>query len=133
MSATLSALIASALLSLALAALTIVIHLRAYGGKVIRGNRDDYPPLGGMAGRVVRAHANLNEALLPFAIICGAALTTGVADRTTAWAAAVFFVARLAHAGFYLAGASPWRSVAFYAGLGATLVIACQLLLGSLL
>jgi uncharacterized MAPEG superfamily protein len=66
-------LVLSGLLSLVIAALTIAIHFRAYGGKAIRGNRDDFPPLRGVSMRVVRAHANLNEALLPFAIVVIAA------------------------------------------------------------
>jgi hypothetical protein len=32
--------------------LTIAIHFRAYGGKIIRGNRDNFPPLAGVAMRV---------------------------------------------------------------------------------
>ena len=127
MSVELAMLVATALLSLAVAALTIAIHFARYGGKTIRGNRDEYPTHRGIAGRVVRAHASLNEALLPFAILVFAATATHAATRLTAFACEAFFVARLAHLVFYLAGAAPWRSIAFYAGLAATLLLASQL------
>jgi uncharacterized MAPEG superfamily protein len=99
---------------------------------MIRSNRDDFPPLEGLALRVVRAHANLNEALLPFAIVVLAAALTGVSNPWTVYGAIVFFGARLAHAGFYRVGATPWRSLAYYAGLAATVVVAAQLRLGDL-
>ncbi len=122
-----AALVGSGLLSLALAVLTIVIHFARYGGPMIRGNRDDFPPLDGLAARVVRAHANLNEALLPFAVLVFAAAATHVASGWTAYAAIGFLAARVAHAGLYLLGMTPWRSVAFYCGLVATLAFAAQL------
>lgn len=123
-------LVLSGLLSLLVAALTIAIHFRAYGGKMIRGNRDDFPPLQGVAMRVVRAHANLNEALAPFAIVVIAAALVHVSNPLTVVAAIAFFAARVAHALFYLIGATPWRSLAYYGGLIATLILAAQLPLG---
>ena len=123
-------LVLTGLLSLVVAFLTIAIHFRAYGGKIIRGNRDDFPPLKGVPMRVVRAHANLNEALLPFAIIALAAALLHVSNPLTIYAAIAFFAARMAHALLYLLGATPWRSIAYYCGLIATLVFATQLPLG---
>jgi uncharacterized MAPEG superfamily protein len=128
MNAQLAALVFCALLSLLLAVLTIGIHFARYGGKMIRGNRDDFPPLDGLAARVVRAHRSLNEALLPYAVIAIAVLHTHPGTRTGLYAAVAFSLARLAHAGLYLAGATPWRSLSYYAGLIATLVLASQLL-----
>ncbi len=120
-------LVLTGLLSLVVAFLTIAIHFRAYGGKMIRGNRDDFPPLKGVAMRVVRAHANLIEALLPFAIVVIVAALLHVSTPFTVYAAIAFFAARVAHAVFYLAGATPWRSIAYYCGLIATIVFATQL------
>jgi uncharacterized MAPEG superfamily protein len=94
---------------------------------MIRGNRSDFPPLQGVAMRVVRAHANLNEALLPFAIVVIAAALLRVSTPLTVYAAIAFFTARLAHALLYLIGATPWRSISYYCGLIATLVFAAQL------
>ncbi len=120
-------LVLTGLLSLAVAGLTIAIHFSRYGGKMIRGNRDDFPSLDGVAMRVVRAHANRNEALLPFAIIVIAAALLHVSNALTVYAAIAFFAARTAHAALYLAGATPWRSISYYCGLIATIVFAAQL------
>jgi uncharacterized MAPEG superfamily protein len=123
-------LVLTGLLSLVVAFLTIAIHFRTYGGKMIRSNRDDFPPLEGVAMRVVRAHANLNQALLPFAIIVIAAALLHVSNPVTVYAAIAFFAARVAHALLYLIGATPWRSISFYCGLIATIVFATQLPFG---
>jgi uncharacterized MAPEG superfamily protein len=120
-------LVACCLLSLVLAVLTIAIHFARFGGKMIRGNRDNFPPPTGVAARILRAHANLNEALLPFAILVFAAATIHAADNVMAAAATAFFAARLCHAALYLAGATPWRSISYYAGLTATVIFATQL------
>ena len=127
MTVELTMLVSSALLSLALALSTIAIHLRCFGGATIRGSREAYPALDGAAGRVVRAHSNLNEALLPFAIVMVAAALLHVSTSTTASAAALFFGARIAHASLYVAGVPVLRSVAYYVGLSATMVIAGRL------
>jgi len=123
-------LVLTGLLSLVVAFLTIAIHFRTYGGKMIRSNRDDFPPLEGVAMRVVRAHASLNEALLPFAIIVIAAALLHVSNPVTVYAAIAFFAARVAHALLYLIGATPWRSMSYYCGLIATIVFATQLPFG---
>jgi uncharacterized MAPEG superfamily protein len=120
-------LVLTGLLSLVVAFLTIAIHFRAYGGKMIRSNRDKFPPLEGVAMRVVRAHANLNEALLPFAIVVIAATALHVSNQVTVYAAIAFFAARVAHAVLYLVGATPWRSISYDCGLIATIVFATQL------
>jgi uncharacterized MAPEG superfamily protein len=80
-----------------------------------------------LAACVVRADSNLNEALLPFAILVFAATTTRAGNHLMAYASVAFFFARLAHAGLYLAGATPWRSISYYIGLLATLVFASQM------
>jgi uncharacterized MAPEG superfamily protein len=131
MSAEILMLVLSGLLSLLVAVSTIAIHFVRYGGKMIRSNRDDFPPLDGLAMRVVRAHANLNEALLPFAIIVLAASALHVSNQWTVHAAEAFFASRLAHASSYLVGATPWRSIFYYCGLIATLVLATQLPFGA--
>ncbi len=123
-------LVLTGLLSLAIAVLTIGIHFRAYGGKMIRSNRDDFPPLEGLAMRVVRAHANLNEALPPFAIVVIAAAVLHISNPMTVYAAITFFAARAAHALLYLVGATPWRSISYYCGLIATIAFTTQLPFG---
>ena len=117
----------SGLLSLALALVVIGVHFRHFGGKMIRSNRDSYPPLTGIAGRAVRAHVNLTEALLPFAIAVTCVALAHISNTATVTAAEVFFVARVAHAGLYIGGIPEIRSIAFYAGLIATIVIFANL------
>ncbi len=94
---------------------------------MIRENRDDFPPLDGLAARVVRAHQSLNEALLPFSVIVLAVVVAHASSGITSSAAVAFGCARFGHAAFYLTGATPWRSLAFYAGLVATFTLASQL------
>jgi uncharacterized MAPEG superfamily protein len=115
------------LLSLVLALLTVIVHGAAFGGPAIRGSRENYPVLSGLSGRVVRAHASLNEALLPFGTIVIAASLCHSSNVRTACAAEVFLAARIAHASFYLGGVRILRSISFYVALAATLVIAAQL------
>jgi uncharacterized MAPEG superfamily protein len=127
MNAELTVLVAAGALSLLLALATIAVHLRAFGGAAIRSSREDYPVLSGLAGRVVRAHANLNEALLPFAIVVLAAAVLHFSTPWTAGAAVLFLAARIAHASLYVAGIPMLRSLAYYVGIGATVLLAAQL------
>ncbi len=127
MSTELAMLVWSGLLSLLLALATIAIHFVRFGGTTIRGNREHYPALEGAAGRIVRAHANMNEALLPFAIVVIAGQLLHFSNGYTVLAAEIFLAARLAHAGLYAAGIPEVRSVAFYVAFLATIVFAAQL------
>jgi uncharacterized MAPEG superfamily protein len=81
----------------------------------------------GLSGRIVRAHASLNEALLPFAVVVIADLLCHISNLRTACAADVFLAARTAYASFYVGGVRILRSISFYLELGATIVIAAQL------
>jgi uncharacterized MAPEG superfamily protein len=73
----------------------------------LAGNRDNMPPLAGWAGRAERAHYNMLESLPLFAILVLIALMTSKTNSTTLLGAQLFFWARLAYAGVYLAGI-PW-------------------------
>jgi len=130
MSTELAMLTLSGLLSLTLALLTIAIHGAAFGGPAIRSNRENFPVLSGVSGRVVRAHTSLNEALVPFAIIVISASLCHVTNSLSAGAAEVFLGARIAHASFYIGGVRILRSISFYVALAATIVIAVQLPFG---
>jgi uncharacterized MAPEG superfamily protein len=78
------------------------------------GNRQDLPDLGGWAGRAHRAHRNLLENLLPFAILVLAAHALGKSNAMTVLGAKLFFWARVAYAAVYIAGI-PWLRTAVYA------------------
>jgi uncharacterized MAPEG superfamily protein len=118
---------ASALLTLATAVLQTFVHIHAFGGSVIRGNRDDYPKAIGLAARIGRAHANALESLGPFAAVVLSANATGSSNAWTSAAAALFLAARFVHAVTYVAGLTVVRSAAFYAGVVAVVIVALQL------
>ncbi len=65
------------------------------------------------AKRMHRAHMNLLEVLLPFAILVLMLKTLGKTDARTANAAMVFFFARVVHAAVYPTGIPFVRSLAF--------------------
>lgn len=89
--------------------------------------RDPTPPeLPAWVKRCDRAHLNAVESLIPFAAVVLVAQVAGLANETTAFWAAIFFWARVAHAAVYWAGIPFARTVAFAAGLIATLMIFFQ-------
>ena len=118
---------ATALLPVLIALTQIFVHIRAFGGTTIRGNREGYPVASGMAARLPRAHANALESLTPFAVIILAVHALGISNQFTVAAALLFFGSRVIHAVTYLAGITVVRSAAFYAGTIAILMSASQL------
>jgi uncharacterized MAPEG superfamily protein len=78
--------------------------------------------------RMKAAHANAIENLAVFATLVLVAEIAGVANGTTALAAAIYFWARLVHVVAYTAGI-PWvRTLAFAGGFVAQVMVALQLL-----
>jgi uncharacterized MAPEG superfamily protein len=97
------------------------------GLPILAGNREDLPPITGWAGRARRAHANMLENLVLFAIVVLIAHVAGKANATTALGAALFFWARLAYALIYVAGV-PWlRTAAWAVSVAGILLIFSQL------
>ncbi len=80
--------------------------------------------------RSYRAHQNLLEQLMPFAVIVLIGHAAGVSNAITIWCTIVFFWLRVAHAiGMITAWARlPWRPLIFTAGWVVTLVYAWQVL-----
>src|SRR5713226_934838 len=66
------------------------------------GNREGMPENPGWAGRAQRAHRNMLENLVLFAILVLAAQIAGKLNATTALGAQLFFWARLVYAGVYI-------------------------------
>ena len=77
------------------------------GLPALAGNREGLPPCTGWAGRAYRAHHNMLESLVLFAALVLVAVVTDKTNATTLLGAQLFFWARLAYAGVYLAGI-PW-------------------------
>jgi uncharacterized MAPEG superfamily protein len=105
---------------LAAAVLTFVLLLLAVGGATLQvglptlaGNREPTPQVTGWAGRAQRAHYNMLESLVLFAILVLTARAAGVSNATTLLGAQLFFWGRVAHAVCYLAGIAWLRTAAW--------------------
>ena len=93
------------------------------------GNRHTPLPAGpAWAERGRRAHQNMVENLAPFAIVVLIANAIDVHNSWTVLGAQLFFWGRIAHAVTYVAGLTPWRTLAFAVGQVGTLLIFLQLL-----
>jgi uncharacterized MAPEG superfamily protein len=98
------------------------------GLPTLAGNRENMAPMPGWAGRAERAHFNMLENLLLFAILVLAAQFAGKLNTTTALGAQLFFWARVAYAVIYVAG-WPWiRTAAWAVSVVGLLMIFFQLM-----
>lgn len=128
MSIELQMLVWSAVLALVLTVIAVLAAQAQVGLPTLAGNRDAMPPLSGWAMRAQRAHLNMLESLVVFAIFVLVAELTDATNAQTALGAAIFFWARVAHAIIYLAGI-PWlRTAAWAVSVGGMLLILIQLL-----
>jgi len=118
------------------AVLTFVLVLIAVSGATLQvgvpklaGNREDFPELTDWAGRAQRAHRNMLENLILFAILVLVAQAVGVRNGMTLLGAQLFFWGRVAHAVVYIAGI-PWvRTAAWLVSVIGLILIAWQLLM----
>jgi len=98
------------------------------GLPTLAGNRQGLPDIIGWGGRARRAHLNMIENLVLFAVLVLIAAVAGKANATTALGAAIFFWARLAYAVIYLIGV-PWlRTLAWFVSVIGMAMIAWVLL-----
>jgi uncharacterized MAPEG superfamily protein len=117
------------------AALTFVLVLIAVAGATaevglpkLAGNRDGLRDMTGWAGRAARAHRNMLESLVLFAVLVLVAHTAGVRNEMTLLGAQLFFWGRVAHAIIYIAGI-PWlRTAAWGVSVAGLILIFVQLL-----
>jgi uncharacterized MAPEG superfamily protein len=115
-------------------ALTVVQMLIAVSGATLQvglprlaGNREGLAPFTGWAGRAQRAHRNMLESLVLFAALVLVAAVSQKTNATTLLGAQLFFWARLAYAGVYLAGV-PWlRTLIWLASMIGLVLIFLQL------
>jgi uncharacterized MAPEG superfamily protein len=116
------------------AALALVQMLIAVAGAqgqlglpLLAGNREELPALTGWAGRAQRAHLNMLESLVVFAIVVLVADVAARANATTALGAAIFFWGRLAYALIYVVGV-PWlRTAAWAVSIAGIVLVFSQL------
>ena len=99
------------------------------GLPTLAANRDDVPAqFDGWVGRAVRAHRNMLENLVLFAILVLVAQAAGKANDMTALGAQIFFYGRLAYAVIYVAGI-PWvRTLSWAVSVIGLVLIALELL-----
>jgi len=115
-------------------ALTVVLVLIATLGAMqqvglpkLAGNREHMPEITGWAGRAERAHGNMLESLVLFAILVLTARALNVSNSLTVLGAQLFFWGRVAHAALYIAGI-PWaRTAAWVVSVLGLLLIFLQL------
>ena len=116
-------------------ALTFILVVIAVSGATLEvglpklaGNREGLPEMTGWAGRAARAHRNMLESLVLFAVLVLVAHIVGVRNGTTLLGAQLFFWGRVAHAAIYIAGI-PWlRTAAWGISVVGLLMIFVQLI-----
>jgi uncharacterized MAPEG superfamily protein len=102
------------------------VYSKQIGFKAIAGNREAVAKPQGIAGRAQRAHYNLIENLVPYAVVILVAHVQQVSNFYTVSAALVFLAARLTHALSYIMGIAGVRTLAWNAGVIATILIGVQ-------
>jgi len=118
--------------SVALAFVQVLVAVQGammqLGLPVLAANREALPELKGWAGRAQRAQRNMVENLLLFVPLV---LVAVVADKTNAMTllgAQIFFWARLAYAGVYVAGITWLRTGVWFVSVIGLILIFAQLL-----
>ena len=127
MTVELTLLVWSAVLTVLLAVVGATGAMLQVGLPMLAGNRENVPEITGWAGRAMRAHRNMLENLILFAILVLVAKAIGVSNGMTVLGAEVFVAGRVAHAVLYIIGV-PWlRTAAFAASLVGLAMILLQL------
>ncbi|HJO35625.1 MAG TPA: MAPEG family protein [Gammaproteobacteria bacterium] len=103
------------------------IQVRGLFGAMSNPRADDLPE-SEWAQRAMRAHGNAVENLVVFTALIVAVEASGANSGLTAFAAALFFWARLAHYLIYTAGIPIARTLAFGIGLLAEILLVLGLL-----
>ena len=103
----------SAALTLGLAVIAVSGATLDVGLPRLAGNREGMSELSGWAGRAARAHRNMLENLVLFAILVLVAHAVNVSNAMTLLGAQLFFWSRVAHAIIYIAGI-PWLRTAVW-------------------
>jgi uncharacterized MAPEG superfamily protein len=104
----------SAALALAQMLVALLAAIAQVGFLPLIGNRENLPALEGVAGRAQRAHRNMMESLVIFAVLVLVARFAGKSNAATALGAQLFFWARLAYAPVYIIGI-PWLRTGLWA------------------
>jgi uncharacterized MAPEG superfamily protein len=117
----------SAALTLVLAVIAVLGALLEVGLPRLAGNRENMPEMPDWAGRAARAHRNMLENLVLFAILVLTARAASVSNSMTVLGAQLFFWGRVAHAAIYIAGIAWIRTAAWAVSVLGLLLIFLQL------
>lgn len=98
-----------------------------HGLKTLAGNRENIGSTSGWAGRAQRAHRNMLENLILFAILVIVAHIAGISNELTVLGAQLFFWGRLAYSLIYVVGIAWLRTVAFLVSILGLILIFLQL------
>jgi uncharacterized MAPEG superfamily protein len=91
------------------------------------GNRENLPEIKGWAGRARRAHVNMLENLVLFAVLVLVAVVTDKTNDATLLGAQMFFYARIVYLLIYLVGI-PWvRTLVWTVSVAGLIVMFRQL------
>jgi uncharacterized MAPEG superfamily protein len=91
------------------------------------GNREDMPRLVGWVGRAERAHLNILQNLVLFAVLVLVAVLTNRTNGMTLLGAQLFFWGRIAYALIYLAGIQWLRTLSWLVSVIGLVLIFLQL------
>ena len=127
MSMELTLLVWSAGLTLAQAMLAAVGGNLQRGVPTMAGNREDQPRFTGWVGRAYRAHRNMLENVVLFAILVLAAQAAGRTNDQTRLGAELFFWARVAYVPCYVIGLPGVRSLVWGVSAAGLAMIFLQL------
>ena len=127
MTVELSLLIWSAVLTVVLAVIGATGAMLQVGLPMLAGNRENVPEITGWAGRAVRAHRNMLENLILFAVLVLVAKAIGVSNSMTVLGAQFFVGGRVTHAVLYISGVAWLRTAAFAVSLVGLAMILLQL------
>jgi uncharacterized MAPEG superfamily protein len=116
-------------------ALAFILVLIAVSGAILQvglpklaGNREGLADCTGLPGRAQRAHRNMLENLVLFAVLVLVAQAAGRLNAMTALGAQLFFWGRVAHAAIYIAGV-PWlRTAAWTVSVAGLILIFLQVI-----
>jgi uncharacterized MAPEG superfamily protein len=119
----LTALTLAALLQCLQFMLYSVLAQKQVGSKYAASPRDEPRQLTGYAGRAQRALNNHFEGLILFGIATMVLTYADKADSFTALFAVLYLIARILYLPAYLFGLTPWRSLIWFLGFLATLLM----------
>ncbi len=108
--------------------IAVIVTQLQVGLPTLIGNRDDFPMVKGLPGRAQRAHRNMVENLVLFAILALAVAVAGRSNAMTVLGAQLFFWARLAYAAIYLIGIPYARTGAWAVSMVGLVMMFLQLI-----